>query len=258
MKRIILSSLVFLIAYFATNTAAAHFGMVIPSDSMVMPNENRVLAVVLSFSHPFEGFGMTLKRPKLFMVMAKGKRQDLLNGLQKSVGLGSTVWKASYKIKRPGSYTFFMEPEPYWEASEDCFIIHYTKTTIAAFGDDEGWGAEVGLKTEIVALSKPFGLYVGNVFQGTVKLNGKAVPFAEVEVEYYNEDLQSTTPTEYMITQSIKADQNGLFTYGVPKAGWWGFAALSTADYTIQYRGKAKEVELGAVIWVRFHNWKMK
>ena len=32
-----------------------------------------------------------------------------------------------------------------------------------------------------------FGIqYAGNVFQGIVKLDGKPVPFAEVEVEYYN------------------------------------------------------------------------
>jgi hypothetical protein len=32
-----------------------------------------------------------------------------------------------------------------------------------------------------------------------------------------------------MITQVVKADANGVFTYGVPFAGWWGFAALNTA-----------------------------
>ena len=34
---------------------------------------------------------------------------------------------------------FYMEPKPYWEPAEDCFIIHYTKTVVTAFGDDEGW-----------------------------------------------------------------------------------------------------------------------
>jgi len=56
---------------------------------------------------------------------------------------------------------------------------------VTAFGDDEGWDREVGLKTEIVPLSKPYGLYAGNVFQGMVKLDGKPVPFCEAEVEYY-------------------------------------------------------------------------
>jgi cobalt/nickel transport protein len=151
-----------------------------------------------------------------------------------------------------------MEPEPYWEPAEDCFIVHYTKTVVTAFGVDEGWDAEIGLKTEIVPLSKPYGLYAGNVFQGIVKMDGKPVPYAQVEVEYYNEDRKAEAPTAYMITQTIKADQNGVFTYAAPKAGWWGFAALGTAKENLKYRGEDKEVEIGAVIWVRFHDWKRK
>ena len=33
--------------------AFAHFGMIIPSDSMVMQDENRVINITFSFSHPF-------------------------------------------------------------------------------------------------------------------------------------------------------------------------------------------------------------
>jgi cobalt/nickel transport protein len=114
------------------------------------------------------------------------------------------------------------------------------------------------LKTEIIPLCKPFGLYAGNVFQGIVKFNGKAVPFAEVEIEYYNIDGKITAPTDYMITQTIKADQNGVFTYAVPIAGWWGFGALNPADFKLQHNGKNKDVELGAVIWVKFHDWQSR
>ena len=145
-----------------------------------------------------------------------------------------------------------MEPQPYWEPAEDVFIIHYTKTVVTAFGDDEGWDRELGLKTEIVPLSKPFGLYTGNVFQGIVKVNGKPVDFAEVEVEYYNLDRRAKAPTPYMIAQTIKADANGVFTYAVPKSGWWRFAALNTADFQLKHQGVNKDVEIGAVIWVNF------
>ena len=151
---------------------------------------------------------------------------------------------------------FYMEPEPYWEPSEDCFIIHHTKTVVTAFGDYEGWDKEIGLKTEIIPLSKPFGLYSGNLFQGIVKLNGNPVPFAEVEVEFFNQNRKAKAPTDYMVTQTIKADGNGIFTYAVPRSGWWGFAALNTADYKLKHKGEEKDVELGAVIWIRFHDWK--
>ena len=218
-----------------------------------MQDDRRSVTLTLSFSHPFEMVGMELIKPKIFNVVVGGKLQSLLDSLKAIQILGHQAWQAKYPLKRPGVYMFYMEPEPYWEPAEDSFIIHYTKTVVTAFGDDEGWDAEIGLKTEIVPLSKPFGLYAGNVFQGIVKLDGKAMPSAEIEVEYYNQDKKYTAPTEYMITQTIKADANGVFTYAAPVSGWWGFAALNSADYKLPHQGEEKEVELGAVIWVYFH-----
>lgn len=239
-------------------TATAHFGMVIPSDSMVMQKDERSVHLQLSFSHPFEMIGMSLEKPKHFSVIANGKKEDLIGTLKPSSAMAQTAWQADFGIKRPGVYMFTMEPMPYWEPAEDIFIIHYTKTVVTAFGDDEGWDREVGLKTEIVPLSKPYGLYAGNVFQGIVKLNGKPVPYAQVEVEYYNEDRKAEAPTDYMVTQTIKADGNGVFTYAAPRPGWWGFAALSDADFTLEMDGEEKQVEIGAVIWVHFEPWRGK
>ena len=48
--------------------AFAHFGMVIPSDTMVMQDDERKVDVTLSFSHPFETVGMELLKPKVFDV----------------------------------------------------------------------------------------------------------------------------------------------------------------------------------------------
>jgi len=246
---LIIMSIVIIIS---AGSALAHYGMLIPSDSMVMQNDNRTVNLTLSFSHPFEGEGMELVKPVVFGAMVNGKRVNLLNTLKETKVMGHTAWETSYTIKRPGVYMFYMEPKPYWEPAENCYIIHYTKTVVTAFGDDEGWDQEIGLKTEIVPLSKPYGLYAGNVFQGIVKLDGKPVPFSEVEVEYYNKDGKAKAPTDYMVTQTIKADINGVFTYAAPKVGWWGFAALNTSEEKI----KGKDVEIGAVLWVKFHEWK--
>jgi len=258
MKKLAVCLIMSLLLVGVYGMASAHYGMVIPSDSMVMQDENKVVKVTLSFSHPFEGQGMELVKPGVFGVMANGKKADLLDKLKKTKVMGHTAWTADYKINRPGVYMFYMEPKAYWEPAEDCFIIHYTKTVVTSFGDDEGWDEEIGLKTEIVPLAKPFGLYTGNLFQGIIKLDGKPVPYGEVEVEYYNEDGKSEAPTDYMVTQTIKADRNGVFTYAVPKAGWWGFAALNGADYKLKIKGEDKDVELGAVLWIKFHGWKEK
>lgn len=235
--------------------AFAHFGMIIPSDSMVMQDESKTVKVTLSFSHPFEGLGMELARPVQFGVLGRGWKRSLLSAIKQTKVMGQKAWMVDYEVKRPGVYTFYMEPAPYWEAVEDKYIVHYTKTIIAAFGYEKGWDEPLGLKAEIVPLTRPFGLYVGNLFQGIVMLSGKPAPYAEVEVEYYNRDGKAVAPTDYMITQVVKTDSNGVFTFAVPRAGWWGFAALNATEKK-KYKGEEKDVELGAVLWVEFHDWK--
>lgn len=244
--------------FLMTGNCLAHFGMVIPSDNMIMADEKREIQLDLSFSHPFEFIGMELTRPKAFFVVKDGNRQDLGPQLIPSSVMEHPAWTLTYAVQRPGAYLFAMEPDPYWEPAEDCFIVHYTKTIIGAFGDDSGWDQELGLKTEIIPLSRPFGLYAGNLFQGIVKLEGQPVPYAQVEIEFYNEKKSATAPTDYMITQTVKADQNGVFTYCAPVSGWWGFSALNTSDKKMLHNGKEKDIELGAVLWVRFENWQEK
>ena len=244
-----------LIALLAATPAAAHYGMIIPSDPMLSQEDGRSIDLTLSFSHPFEERGMLLERPEAFTVTHAGETTDLLDGLADGTVMGEPGYTLTHELGRPGTHVFAMTPVPYWEPAEDAFIQHFTKTYVAAYGDDEGWDTELGLRTEIVPLTKPFGLWEGNVFQGTVMLEGEPVPYAEVEVEFYNEGQAATAPSDLMITQTVKADGNGLFTYAAPTDGWWGFAALNTAPETMDHEGEAKAVELGAVIWVRFEPW---
>jgi cobalt/nickel transport protein len=243
---------------FCAGRAPAHFGMIIPSQAMVSKGDPRTVDLSVLFCHPFEQQGLEMSRPKAFGVMAEGAKEDLLGALKQTRAMGKTAWSAAYAVKRPGVYIFYLEPEPYWEPAEDCFITHYTKVVVPAYGMEAGWDSEVGLKTEIVPLTRPFGLYAGNVFQGIVKVDRKPSPHAEVEIEFFNRDGKAQAPNEYMVTQSVRADRNGVFTYAAPRAGWWGFAALNTADFKLKKDGKDKAVEIGAVIWVHFSEWVAK
>jgi len=251
-----MKTLSFVAALAATAPPAfAHYGMIIPSDTMVMQNEARDVALTLSFSHPFEGNGMELASPKIFRLYGPQGEADLLPALAPATVMNARGFTATLPIAAPGLHVLYMEPQPYWEPAEDVFIVHHTKTYIAAFGEEAGWDEPQGLVTEIVPLSKPYGLWSGNLFQGRVLRDGKPVPGAEVEVEYYNQD-GVVAPSGYMITQTIRADASGVFSYATPAAGWWGFAALTTADYQLSQDGAQKDVELGAVIWVHFEDWK--
>ncbi len=230
--------------------ASAHFGMVIP-DQHIIDQDKKQTTLTLSFSHPFENVGMDLAQPKKFTVTVGGKSTDLLATLTPATVMDHKAWQSTYNFTRPGVYQFVMEPAPYWEPAEDLSIIHYTKTIIPAFGDDTGWDAPVGLPTEIVPLLRPFGNYVGNSFSGQVLLKGQPVAGAEVEVEFYNQGNKLQPKSDYHITQVIKADGNGIFNFSCPLVGWWGFAALNEADYTLKNpEGKEKGVELGAVLWL--------
>ncbi|WP_320169811.1 DUF4198 domain-containing protein [Maridesulfovibrio sp.] len=236
-----------------SGSALAHFGMLIPESSIVLPAKKSA-GLELSFSHPFEGHGMNLVTPKKFSVYYDGQETDLLSALKKTKIMDHDAFKVEYKFKRPGMYTFFMEPTPYPEPAEDNYIIHYTKTVVSAFNEGEDWNKPLGVKTEIIPLTRPWGNYAGNVFQGVVMLDGKPAPYTRVEVEYYNKDSKYVAPFECMVTQEVLCDANGVFTFVCPKAGWWGFAGLNDADYKI----KGKDVELGAVLWIEMIPYKTK
>lgn len=240
--------------------AHAHFGAIIPRADIVTQSEEGNLTLDIAFLHPLEQQYMEMARPKQFGVLHRGKQTDLTASLRpvKAKGPGQnnwfTRWEAEYAISRPGDYTFFVQPQPYWEEAEDSFILHYTKVCVHGFGLELGWDTPVGLPTEIVPLTRPYGLWTANLFTGQVLVNGQPAPFAEVEVEYLNSSPDNPSPIQPpsapYVTQVVKADSNGIFSYAMPRQGWWGFAALSPAEWTLPHDGKDKAVELGAVYWV--------
>ena len=198
----------------------AHFGMVLPDKNVAMEKKDADISVQFIFTHPFEGKAMDLDVEKA-QVFNDGKATDITSTLKPETYKGKKAFKTSYKLAKPGVYTIAMTPKPYWEPAEDKFIIHYTKTVVAAFGEEEGWDQPVGLPVEIVPLSRPFGLYAGNTFRGKVLVDGKPGANLDVEVEYLNGSAGTfTAPSDYSVTQVVKTDENGIFTYSTPCAGW--------------------------------------
>lgn len=221
--------------------------MLIP-DTDEVTQDKRNIELTLSFSHPFEMVGMTLEKPAAFFaVIDNDGKEDLLATLEPVKVMGEPGWKASYTPKRPGMYCFVFDPVPYKEDAENNYIRHITKVVVDAYGEGEEWHHPVGLDTEIVPLTRPFGNYAGNVFQGVVMVDGKPAPYTRVEVEYYNKNGKLHAPNDRMVTQEVMSDGNGVFTFACPWKGWWGFAALTTAEKPY----KDRELEMGAVIWVK-------
>jgi cobalt/nickel transport protein len=238
-------------------TVESHFQVLIPSKDNVSPRDRQVKLDIL-FTHPMAwGPVMEMPRPRQFGVLVGGRKTDLLPALQVRKLSGKTSYTAEYQIQRPGDHVFYLEPAPYWEPAEQKMIVHYTKVIVNGMDSGEGWDAMVGFPVEIQPLVRPCGLWTGNCFRGIVTRGGKCVPFAGIEVEYYNVNGAVHTPCEAFVTQVIKADQNGVFCYAMPRAGWWAFAALIEGQEKMKGpQGQPADVELGALIWVRTTDMK--
>ncbi|MCB9482124.1 MAG: DUF4198 domain-containing protein [Desulfobacteraceae bacterium] len=247
--------------------AYSHFQMIYTPESALEKASEIDLKLV--FTHPFEaGHTMDMGTPSEFFVIKKGKKTDLKSSLKpitwKSLTNSGKAYEAQVKLRGMGDNVFCLVPEPYYEKEEEIYIQQITKMVVNTAGFPTDWDAEAGLPTEIVPLDKPYALWTGNVFRGIVKSNGKPVPYAEIEVEYLNhkplmnhnefsEDAQAEAPQDSFVTMGIKANVNGEFTFGIPRAGWWGFCALG-AGPAKEYKGK--ELSQDAVIWIQAKDMK--
>jgi cobalt/nickel transport protein len=255
----------------ATVPAQAHFQMLYPGSSLRMANSGP-LDLLAIFTHPFYGQpSMQMGAPQAFFVVKqrgdnKPEKVDLIKQLEKIDWLGSAKEPvAAYKASLPsaqmrslGDYVFVLQPEPYLEKEEDKYIQQFTKTIVNVGGVPGNWDQVMGLPAEIRPLNKPYANYVGGLFRGVVLSKGRPVPFAEVEVEYINRkpdlaskawigEAQINAPHPALGPQSIRADATGAFAVALPKAGFWGIAALNVGPVK-SYKGK--KLSQDAVIWV--------
>ncbi len=255
----------------SSGVASAHFQMIYTPE-MALPSGGTI-PLKLIFTHPFEaGHTMDMGTPEqFFVVRSRGEgepqRTDLLPTLKAIDWAGENntgkAYETSYQA-RGGDHIFCLVPEPYFEAKEDSFIQQVTKVIVNVGGEPGAWNEPVGLDAEIVPFAKPYDRWTGNVFQGQVLYKGQPVPRAEIEVEYLNHEplldknafaheAAVTAPQDSFAVQTIFADDNGVFTFGIPRAGWWGFAALGVAP---DYSHKEKECSLDAVIWLQAKDMK--
>ncbi|MCW2285363.1 cobalt/nickel transport protein [Rhodoblastus acidophilus] len=243
------ASVAFAALLLAQAPALAHFQEIIPSAD-VLPEGGEV-TLDLTFTHPMErGPVMEMARPKRVGALIDGKPVDLTSALTEKKLEGKTAWTLATKLDKPGAAVFFVEPQPYWEPAEKKWITHMAKVVVDSYASGEGWDKLAGLPVEIEPLTRPTGLWTGSLFRGIVRAKNKPVPFAEIEVEWAN-DGSVKAPNEAFITQKIKADQNGVFAYALPHAGWWGFAALIDGPAAKAPDGGPAKTELGGLFWVK-------
>jgi cobalt/nickel transport protein len=243
---------------------SAHFLLEYTEETMISrPGD---LPVKLIFWHPFEnGFVMEMDRPRAFFMVHRGDRTDLLDRLQPTPFTGAentaTAWRGTVPVKRSGDYILVTVPEPYYEESEDKFIQQIAKTVVNRYAMPTDWMTPVGLPTEILPLTKPYNVLVGSSFTGRVLSGGQPVAGAEIEIEFMaaTPDMDRATATPATVSPPpggamvLYSDAGGYFTFAVPRAGRWGFAALGVGPDT-EHDGKALSQD--AVLWI--HAWDLE
>ncbi|THH38201.1 DUF4198 domain-containing protein [Aliishimia ponticola] len=244
--------------------AQAHFLLEYTTDTMIdRPGD---VPVKLIFWHPFEnGHVMDLEMPQEFFAIHRGEKIDLLGGLEPVRFRGAqnegAAFKGAVPVKRSGDYVLVTVPAPYYEEAEDIYIQQITKAFLNRNELPTDWMNPVGLPVEILPLVKPYNVIAGSTFTGQVVANGVPVAGAEIEIEYMAAEPDMDTAAASTGTASplpggalvAISDANGYFTFGVPKAGYWGFAALGAGPAT-EHEGK--ELSQDAVIWIRA--WDMQ
>lgn len=250
-----------------SQTASAHFQMLHIDD--YMRAKGGKITLKMPFTHPSHGGPMmAMARPIALEVTHKGKDTDLTDKMTplnwQGVNNEAGAFQAETKLRGMGDYVFTLEPEPYLETSEDAYIQQFTKTIVNVGGLPTTWHEPLNLTAEIVPDQRPYAVYAGGLFSAVAMANGKPVSGAEVEVEFLNYDMNETGdgfakapyveyPTENLNIQTLVTDANGRFFFGVPHAGYWGFAALSIGAET-EYKGK--DLSQDAVLWIQAHQLK--
>ncbi|NDV00277.1 DUF4198 domain-containing protein [Pseudoroseicyclus tamaricis] len=245
--------------------AQAHFlSIYTPETNLSAPT---TAPVELIFWHPLSG-GHVMDMggmPEEFFMVHRGERVDLMDRLEEiafeSAGASGQAYTADVEFRSSGDYILTAIPAPYLEETEDIYIQQLTKAYVNRGQLPTDWAEPVGLPTEILPLSRPYNQVVGGTFTGQVLREGEPAGGVEIEVEYIaaTPDPATHSAGDAVIgeppggTIALIADENGYFTFGIPRAGWWGFAALGSGPVT-EHEGK--ELSQDAVIWITAVDWQ--
>jgi cobalt/nickel transport protein len=252
--------------------AHAHFQMLYVEETALQRAENLEFALV--FTHPFSGGPtMAMGTPRTFNHSSSHGEEkiDLRKYLRpvewQSRDNRTTAYRASIPrelVRSLGDHIFVLEPEPYLETEEDVYIQQFTKLIVNVGGVPGHWAEPQGLPVEIQPLNKPYANWTGGVFRAVVLADGKPVPFTEVEVEYLNhsvdiehnafgQEAHVSAPQPSFNALNTYTDSQGIVTIGLPRAGWWGIAAL---DIGTTKTHKGKPLSQDAVLWVQARDMK--
>jgi hypothetical protein len=251
--------LVFVLLMFLPATypaRAEYFTILRANPPLVSGPKSTALDVSVAFGHPFAYTAEDMDLVQMFASirypLEEGGltiRREYLDTLRQVKFLKKNAWAGTISLPEPGLYQLVLETRPYWEEKQGIFLQQFAQTLVPVQGYEYGWEVPVGLKLEILPLTRPFGLLAPALFTGRVLLDGKSLPDTPVRIEYLNEDKR-TAPSPYHQTQRVRTNAHGDFSFVCPHPGWWGFAAVTQGDPLRGPDGQPKNTELSGVLWL--------
>ena len=261
--------------------ARAHYHMLIPDRHSVKAGDK--VTFIYQFGHPFEHQLFDAEAPARATVFAPdGKTTDVLGSLEKVTVPGEgdkrvSAYRFTFTPPGRGDYVFLFDSPPVWMEEEKRFVQDRTKVVLHVEAQ-RGWWREAvpndgrpkalaHQETEIVPLTRPYGILRGSVFRVEVTglrewmrrvENGVAIDVelplhrCLVEAERYNPAPPKNTPVDELITFTARTDAAGTaaFTLGGLQPAWWCITANKDAGLERERDGKKYPVRQRATFWV--------
>ncbi len=120
-------------------------------------------------------------------------------------------------------------------------------------GTRNGWDHPADTPIELVPLTMPFGLEPGFAVRFQLRLHGRPVAGAEVEIEKYHRRRPQTLPAdESLITRVAKTDDHGYLVATLDEPGWWVLCG-SAEDGRATHQGREHPLVRRALYWLCVH-----
>lgn len=184
------------------------------------------------------------------------ERSEHLSTLEEATAYDAPAWSTEVALPHAGVYQFIVETKPAWTPAVNRFVQHTAKALHSGQGSTLYWDQPAGLDFEIVPLTRPFELCVGMSFSGQVLRADKPLAEAFVEAAWLPPDntaqRKRAGKPPYTPIQEMRTTDNGVFTFTLPWAGWWGFSAVAQGgDPLRDPSGQMKPVDRKTTLWVR-------
>jgi cobalt/nickel transport protein len=234
--------------------ASGHYSMLLPDKHSVKKGET--VTFTYQWGHPFEHQLFDAPEPVLLSVSTPdGKRIDLRKSIERitlpgAEGKKVTAYRFRFTPEERGDYTFRLTTPPIWMEEDKEFLSD--RVSVVLHVQTEKAREEPVFANMIMPLTRPYGLRPGMVFQAALtnlkRPQGGPRPLP-VEIERYNAAPPKELPSEEYITRTVRADDNGVFTFTLTEPGWW----CMTGQYGIgkkEHQGNTYPMRQRATFWV--------